>query len=149
MHGTNQSTVQPHLELQGPVAGLARKLLSPCPSIPVGFADNHRQLLPAFNHVTSVRHSDNPIKVTRCARAHTTQGIRIAWDSKFHRNRSSLITPTYTTARVCIADYRHTMYLSSYTPEPGFGRRSKEITYISSDQHLRYHMLNFDVVASA
>lgn len=138
---------QPHLELQGPVAGLARKLLSSCPSIPVGFADNHRRLLPAFNHVTSVRHPDNPIKVTRCAR--TARGIRIAWDSKFHRNRSSLITPTYTTARVCIADYRQNMYLSSYIPEPGFGRRSKEITYIRGDQHLRYHMLNFDVVTSA
>jgi len=72
------------------------------PSIPVDFADNHRRLLPAFNHVTSVWHSDNPIKVTRCA----GRDIRTAWNSKFHRDRSSLITPPYMTARAYAADYR-------------------------------------------
>jgi len=110
--------------------GCAKQKLLSRPSIPVDFADNHRRLLPAFNHVTSVRHSDNPIKVTRCA----GRDIRTAWDSKFHRDRSSLITPPYTTARAYAADYRQTMYLSSYIREPGFGRRSKEMAYIKSDQ---------------
>lgn len=59
--------------------GLARKALIPLSLSPVCvcvyvsvdsrrlYADSHRRLLPAFNHVTSVRHSDNPIEVTRRA----------------------------------------------------------------------------------
>lgn len=124
-HGTNQSTVE-HLIWSCENWLREAEAASLRPSIPV--ADNHRRLLPAFNHVASVRHSDNPIKVTRCAGSGHTYGVGLKVSSRS-------IIPDYSSIhRVYAADYRQTMYLSSYVREPGFGRRSKETAYISSDQ---------------